>query len=862
MPLAPGTLLGPYEIVGLLGAGGMGEVYKARDTRLGRTVAVKVAKEAFEERFRNEALAVAALNHPHIAKLYDVGPDYLVMEHVAGKPLRGPLAVAEALKLCVQIVDALEHAHRNGIVHRDLKPANVLVGKGGVKVLDFGLAQRRVPMNASGDDGSPTVSADGAIAGTPRYMAPEQIEGKPADERTDVFAFGLVLYEMLTGDRAFEGESAAGVMASILEKEPDPISSRNPGVPPAVEKVVATCLAKDPADRWQSARELKHAIEWAGQAAPSSGRGAWRAWAVAAAAVVVAIGLGAVLLFQLNRVSRARPVRLHLATAPGAQAFLTPNAVSPDGQKIALVMRSASSPVPRLFLRSLDVLLPVEVPGGERGVGPFWSPDGRQLAFWKLGLGGLYKVDAAGGGTPELLCQACLGGGGADAFGATWGPTGVIVYSDVGKLLRVPAQGGDPEPLGAVLPGENGRYWPQFLPDGRRFLYLSLASRAEDSGLYVGALDSDLRVRLVGTAFIGAYSPPGQLVFIKGDVLVAQPFDLERLVVSGEPVPIVDEEVMRFKNPVLGGAAAYAISASGVLAWNRHAGDSGQLVWRDRTGRTLEAIGDPDAYWGVLLSPDEKSVVACRGEPGKRDIWILDAASGAGRRLTFDPGDECTPAWSPDGAWIAYSATRQRGRRELYRTRADGSGGDELVLASEELSAHIESWSADGRFLSFNAARPGNSIDLFVLPLRPGGEPIPFVATPAMETAGKLSPNGRYLAYMSTETGRPEVYVREVTPEGAPGPGKWQISHELGWAPRWRADGRELYFHDKAKALLAVAVEIEGPTFKSGPPELIGVKDVPNDGGWFGVTRDGQRFLMNTAPKAPEPIRVLVNWLP
>jgi Tol biopolymer transport system component/predicted Ser/Thr protein kinase len=860
MPLASGTLLGPYEILGPLGAGGMGEVYKARDTRLDRTVAVKVSKEAFEERFRNEALAVAAMNHPHIAKIYDVGPDYLVMEHVEGRPLKGPLPAREALALARQIADALEHAHRNGVVHRDLKPSNILVTKGGVKVLDFGLARRRAPSSAEGSEATQT--REGMLLGTPHYMAPEQIEGKPADERTDIFAFGLLLHEMLTGERAFEGTSAAGVMAAILEREPALAALRKPGIPPALVSVVSTCLSKDPADRWQSIREMRHALDWAARSAPPPQGSARRAWAVAAIAALVAIGLGAALFLRRGELPAPRPVRLHLALPPRAYASLFPNSVSPDGQKVALVMGVGDRSVPRVFVRSLDALAPMEIPGSERGVAPFWSPDGRVVAFWMLGTGGLMKANLAAGTAPELLCDSCLkAAGAAGTFGATWGTSDVIVFSDLGRLFRVSARGGDLQPLGDPVPGEQGRYWPQFLPDGRHYIYLSLGAKPEDDGLYAGALDSEVRVRLVPTLFAAAYSPPGYLVYLKGDALVAQPFDANRLAVSGEPIAILDEEVARSTNRVLGGTASFAISANGVLAWSRRAASPGQLVWLDRSGRTLAAIGDAHSYWAVLLSPDEKSVAVCRGEGGKRDLWLLDAETGAGRRLTFDPEDECTPAWSPDGEWIAYSANRRRGVRELYRTRADGSGGDELLLASD-VSLHVESWSADGRFLSYNKALPGQSIDLFVLPLRPPGEPVPFLTTPAMETAGKLSPNGRYLAYMSTESGRMQVYVREVAADGRPGPGKWQISDGVGFGPRWRPDGRELYFHDKSQTMVAVEVDTEGPTFRAGTPAVLGIRPVPNQNGWFGVTRDGKRFLMNSPPGEPEPIRVLVNWFP
>ncbi len=692
-------------------------------------------------------------------------------------------------------------------------------------------------------------------------MAPEQIDGKKADERTDIFAFGLVLYEMLTGQHPFEGKSAASVMAAILDREPAPISTLKPTTPPALEKVVLTCLAKDPAERWQSVRELKHALEWAGQPTPGRRIGARRVWIVGLAAAVLAVAVGLALIRRPRGLPGARPVRLPLAVPPKSQVGFGPNAVSPDGQRIALAM--SGDQVPRLFVRRLDALDPTEIPGSERGIGPFWSPDSREIAFWRLGLGGLMKVNVAGG-APQVVCKECLKGGGAvTGLGATWSTTDVIVFSDMGRLFQVPARGGDPEPLGALLPGEAGRYWPQFLPDGQHYLYLSLGARPEDAGIYVGALGSDLRQRIVASEHTAAYSPPGYLVYVRNESLVAQPFDAARLTLSGEPVPILDEEVARLTGAATGGSAAFSISANGVLAWFPRPLGVGRLEWFDRSGRSLGTLGDPGMYWAPTLSPDEKSVAVCQGEYGSRDLWILDAASGAGRRLTFDSHDECTPAWSPDGQELAFKSDR-RGVLEIYRKRADGSRDEEMVLASKDVGLNVESWSADGRFLCYNLARAGGSHDLFVLPVSPGGSasPVPFLTTPAMETAGKFSPNGRYLAYMSSETGKMDVYVQEVTPEGKPGPGKWQISPSLGWGPHWRPDGRELYFHDRSKRLMAVEVDTEGPTFRSGAPKPLGIENVPNDFGWFGVGRDGQRFLFALPGKPPEPIRVLVNWLP
>ena len=415
---------------------------------------------------------------------------------------------------------------------------------------------------------------------------------------------------------------------------------------------------------------------------------------------------------------------------------------------------------------------------------------------------------------------------------------------------------------------KRGRFWPQFLPDGRHYLYLSLASRREDQAIYVGALGSDLRQRVVATEYGAAYSPPGYLLYIKDAALVAQPFDARQLTLSGTPTPILDEEVSRFPGTVLAGRALFSVSTNGVLAWRPGpTTEQRQLTWFDRSGRKLGTLGEPGAYVAHALSPDEKSVAACRVESASdREIWILDVASGTPRRLTFDPHDDCNPVWSPDGSRVAFFSDR-RGVREIYQKRVDGSGDDELLVASEDFGRNLESWSADGRFLSYNAARPGRSNDIFLVPLSKPGEasPVPFLATPAVEHFSALSPNGRFLAYQSDESGRAELYVREVTVQGLPGPGKWQISNgAASLYPRWRPDGRELLFFDRA-GLLAASVQTDGSTFRFGVPKPLGVRrgeHVPMGFGLWSVSRDGQRLLFGVPTRPPEPLRILVNWLP
>jgi hypothetical protein len=516
-------------------------------------------------------------------------------------------------------------------------------------------------------------------------------------------------------------------------------------------------------------------------------------------------------------------------------------------------------------MRALDALVAEDVPGSDRAFAPMWSPDSRQLAFFSI-VGGLWRVDALGG-SPQLVCEACRakGGSGVD-HGATWGSGGVIVYSDAGKLFRVPASGGEPEAIGALVPGETGRFWPSFLPDGVHYVYLSLASRREDNAIYVGALGSDLRKRVVAAEYTAAFAPPGHLVYLKEGILVAERFDPARLELDGEPEPIPGVDVARTSGALLGGRANFSVSANGVLAWLPAAPDLRQLTWFDRSGRKTGTIGEPGSFLAGYLSPDEKTVAVCRAESGAiRDIWLVDAASGAERRLTFDPRDDCGPTWSPDGRTIVFFSDR-RGVRELYRKRVDGSGDDELVLASSDFGLNPEDWSADGRFVSYNSAKPGASHDIFLLPMSPGREaaPVPFLATPMMESGSAFAPNSHLLAYYAVDNGPPQVSVREVAADGAPGPGRWRVSQKgtMAHFPRWRADGKEIFYIAAPPGqIVAADVVVDGASMRVGEERTL--FPLP-DGTWppFRVSRDGQRFLFAVATDPPELIRVLVNGLP
>jgi Tol biopolymer transport system component len=845
----------------------MGEVYRARDTRLDRTVALKVSREQFGERFRNEALAVAALNHPHVCTLHDVGPDYLVMELVEGKPLKGPLPFDEALRLAGQVADALDHAHRHGVVHRDLKPSNILVSKAGAKVLDFGLAKRLPPNPAA--EAEPTLTEQGMVVGTPRYMAPEQIRGQPADARSDVFAFGLVLYELLAGRHAFEGDGAAGVMAAILEREPVPLSRLNPRTPAALAEVVRTCLAKDPDDRWQSVRELKHALGWASRSGTGLLARSLRLWGAAAAGLVALAALGLVLASRRATVEKAPAARFQVAMP--AEARLTwyeRPAVSPDGTRIAIA--TVVDDNSRLVLRALNALETTSVPGTEGASSPFWSADGRRIGF--VAQGKLKTVDVASGSVQVVCDVPALFGASWDRIlimvrgfrGASWSRGGTIVFSSGGELLRVSSGGGDPTRLGERASGETSRTWPHFLPDGRRYLYLSQATRPEDQGVYVASLDSSDRRRLVASDHDAAYAS-GHLLFVRGGALLAQPFDPGRLRLSGEPVTLAQPVAVALP-PYRG--AAYGVSPGGVLAWRAASAAEGalKLTWLDRSGKSLAEVGEVAEYSNPALSPDERQLAVSRRDPRTktRDIWVLDMAHGRGRRLTFDPADDFGPVFSPDAKWIAFGSERL-GKRDLYRKLASGSGEDELLIESKD-TKNSEAWSPDGSFLLYNFWPGGRPADLYLLPLSPkgAGPPQPFLASEFREDHGSFAPDGRWLAYRSDDSGRDEVYVKGILPGGKPGPGKWQISTEGGLEPRWRGDGREI-FYVSGSTLMAVDVKADGTSFQAERPRpLFEVRLPPNTRrNRFVVSRDGQRFLvLIPTERTGEAIDVLLNWSP
>ena len=890
-----GQRLGPYQVLSSIGVGGMGEVYRARDTRLDRLVAIKVLpkqvvqRKELRERLEREARTIASLNHVHICALYDVGHqdgvDYLVLEYLEGETLaerlqKGPLPLVQVLEYAIEIADALEKAHRKGITHRDLKPGNIMLTKSGTKLLDFGLAKIRQEANpAVSVSQRPTtesdVTAEGTILGTLQYMAPEQVEGKTneVDSRTDIFAFGAVVYEMATGKKAFEGRSQASLIAKILETDPVPMSSLQPMTPPALNRAVKKCLAKEPDQRWQTASDLRGELAWiaseqASQAATPVAsasakplRTSWRR--------TMALGVGAVALLALGGVA-ALTLRPSSASALEIRTELvtpsTPDplslALSPDGRQIVFVAFGERSS--QLWLRRLDTENEQPLAGTENASSPFWSPDSRSVGFFADGK--LKRVDLAGG-SAQTLADATNRGG-------SWGADGIILFEPTtsSPIFRIPASGGQPVAATTLYKALSHRF-PQFVPNSSRFLFYAQGAPGS-GGVYLGSLDSSETKRLAASDAAGAYLPGGWLLFIRAGTLFAQRLDVERGDLTGDPITIADP-VAYDATTFTGGFSA---SASGLLAYRRGGAGQTQLNWFDRSGKVLGSLGPPDASSlnGPRLSPDGRRAAVHRTVQNNTDIWIADATRTT--RFTFDPSLDRYPVWSPDGSQIVFDSTRT-GLRNLYVKSANGAGEEQpLVESSQSLAA--TDWSRDGQFILCQGfdGRIGTP-SLWVVPLlrspstASGPTPVKpflFLKSAFDIRSARFSPDQHWIAYESNESGRYEIYVRPfagLSSGGSVG-GQWQISASGGLYPRWRSDGKELYFVSLDGKLMAASINsTNSASFESGTPVVLFQARMPETGSptigpQYDVAPDG-RFLINTVVEdANAPITLVQNWKP
>lgn len=879
MALTSGTKLGPYEIVSPLGAGGMGEVYQAHDTRLERDVAIKVlpanlSSDPFlRQRLEREAKAVSKLAHPHICTLHDIGHqdgvDFLVMELVKGETLehrliRGPLPPEQTVRIAAQVADALAKAHKLGVVHRDVKPSNVMLTKSGAKLMDFGLAKQSGPpplavafteMTAQ----QSKLTIEGMIVGTFQYMAPEQLEGKDADARTDIFALGALIYEVATGKPAFAGKSQASLIAAILSTEPPPMGALQPMTPPALERVVKICLAKDPDERWQCASDLASELNWiadeVGSQALEPGRVPLRGktwqlmpWLIAGLLLLLLIGTGA----ALWKASNGRPGRamyFHTSVPFSANDL----AMSPNGRTLTMVAYSTQVNNYALLVHELGSQRTTPLDGTQGASYPFWSPDGKFIGFFADGK--LKKADLSASQV-QVLCDAPNGRGG------TWNRDGVIVFApdSLIGLYRVSAMGGFPVEITKLDTArlEQSHRWPVFLPDGKHFLYMA-ANFTRQTGvnaIFLGSIDSQEKRQIVSTDANAAYAEPGYLVYLRDKTLVAQPFDSEKYVLSGDPHTLSDQ-VLYF--PHVGRAIFSASNGEVLVTQTGKVGSLSQLTWFDRNGKALGTIGTSGSYNNVRLSPDGQRVATDETDSDgwNIDVWIHDLPRGSTTRLTFDPSLDTTPIWSPDGKRILFVSNRNLGFR-VYLKNSDGSGSEEEVAdLGSNLQVNPWDWSRDGKYM---LVRKKSEVWYLAWPDR---APKPLFQAKWTIRNAQLSPDGRWIAYSTNETGNMEVYVSPFPSVN----GKWQVSTSGGEEPRWRQDGRELFYVSADGKMTAVAVKTTTAGFEAGSPvalfqtrrrQPISAQDVFS----YDVSGDGKKFLIATKVDEANaaPVSVLLNW--
>jgi serine/threonine protein kinase/Tol biopolymer transport system component len=890
MALRAGDRLGVYEVISLLGSGGMGEVYRARDPKLNRAIAVKVLPEATaadpdrRARFEREAQSIAALSHPNIVTIYSVeeadGVLFLTMEYVEGKPLcdlivKGGLPLTQILSLAIPLADAVSTAHQRGITHRDLKPANVMVtADGRVKVLDFGLAKLMeaspVEMGVTGLPTSP-LSGEGRIVGTVAYMSPEQAEGKPLDHRSDLFSLGVMLYELATGERPFKGDTSVSVISSIIKDTPASVADLRPTVPRELSRIVKRCLVKDADRRYQTAKdlrneleELKHDVDSGELMAPATTAGMSMpipathvgprerlAWVLAAIAIIAVLA-GSIWVLR-RPVPTQSLVRFDVPTP--ASYDLNSFALSPDGGQ--LVFAAGAEGVPKLWVRRFEETSAHALPGTEGAMYPFWSPDGGAIGFFADAK--LKRIDIAGRAL-HVLTDAPSGRGG------TWSRDGVILFTPVGLtsdptsvVMQIPADGGTPMPVTHLAAGQASHRWPQFLPDGRRFLFFSGFGSPDTNGVYLGALDGRQPIRLLPTETPALFTPPDTLLVVRQGAIRAIRFDPERGTTSGQSVLVADA----VGTDTAIARSAFSVALTGVLAYRPTGGSQRrQLVWVDRTGTRRGTVGAPDdnGMGDPELDPTGQRLVVYRFLGGNADVWMMDAHLGGATRLTFDPAVEYAGVWSADGRRVLFSSTRS-GTFDVFEKPASG-GEEHLVLRDAGIPV---SASHDGRFLLFQRNDLKTGADLWALPLTGEPKPFPVVQTMFDERAGQFSPDDRWIAYQSNESGQFEIYIRSFPGIG----GQLEVSTRGGTQPRWRPDGKELYYVAPDARLMAVPVTASdgGQTLDPGAPvplfptRLASGANVVTGRSQYMVAPDGQ-FLLNAVvdESSASPITVVLNW--
>ena len=894
MSIQIGTRLGPYEIVSPLGAGGMGEVWRARDIRLDRDVAIKVlpigfaTNDLFRQRFEREAKAISQLNHPNICTLYDIGQmdgvpasnvlavtgtstlHYIVMELLEGESLserlkKGSLSSHEVLRYGREVASALDAAHRRGIIHRDLKPGNVMLTKSGAKLVDFGLARTATDVKTQVNvthlpTAAEPLTQEGMILGTFQYMAPEQLEGLEADPRTDIFALGTLLYEMATGKRAFQGNSKTSLIAAIVTSQPEPISAVAPLTPPALDHIVQKCLEKDPDLRWQSAHDVASELQWMSEAGSKAGialplmiRRKTRErllWILTAIFAVLSV------LFGIGYFLRAPK------TAPAVRASFTPPphtalipfdelglALSPDGNRLAFVANGADGGK-EIWIRDLSSMSAIPVAETNGAWYPFWSPDGQHLGFFANGK--LWRVDLRGG-SPKALADAPSGRGGS------WGKNDIILFTTTvrSSIFSVPASGGNATAVTKYDPNKEITHrWPIFLPDNQHFLYIS---RTAIGRLMIGDLKTHQSKQLIDDATNALYVKPGYLIYGRSATLYAQKFDAGKLALSGDPVPIVDEKLSYWepKNYV-----AYAASDNGTIVYLPNFNPKTVLRWYDRSGRPLETIGDGGYIWTPRLSHDGKKIAFIRSESStsQRDLWIYDVDSGRANRASFKGEAINTPEWSPDGTQIAFLCEPNSVFTQNICIKQLQGGGEVRLLYPSPNWAATANWSPDGKTILFGEQSPQTGNDLWTIDVN-GGKPHLFLQTAFEENEARYSPDGRWIVYISNETGRNEVYVRPANGSQQ----QWQISNDGGVSPRWRADGSEIVFTSPSADLMSASVKTD-PSFQSSQPKILfrlpemSMRDIPI---FEDISPDGQRVLLDipTETRSSVDFHLILNWM-